>query len=190
MVFQPGISGNPNGSKGRARQRRNAEVFDEIKRLEYLDPLITLARIQHESENEGIRASAAAALAPYTHPKLQSLPVPRFNPTPIDIPEFQAIPDAERFLAKIAQLTARGELDFQSALELTTIAKTWIDCRSTSEIEQRLTIVEQAMDFAPQNGTKAPAVIGGLPRLPGCNIVFPGQQGSSEPPADSEDPSP
>ena len=41
----------------------------------YIDPLINLAKIQHESENEGTRASAAAALLGYIHPKLQSSPV-------------------------------------------------------------------------------------------------------------------
>jgi hypothetical protein len=93
MTFQPGVSGNLAGNKNRSRRSRNAEVFDEIKKREYLDPLIRLAQLSHEAENEGIRASAAASLAPYTHPKLQSIPVPRFNPTPIDIPEFETISD-------------------------------------------------------------------------------------------------
>jgi hypothetical protein len=77
MTFQPGQSGNPSGYKASTRRKGNAEVFYEIKNRGYLDPLITLAKIQHESENESVRANAAAALAPYTHPKLQSLPVPR-----------------------------------------------------------------------------------------------------------------
>jgi hypothetical protein len=171
-MFQPGQSGNPFGNKNASRRSRNAVVFDEIINRGYLDPLLTLAKIQHESENEGIRASAAASLAPYTHPKLQSLPVPRFNPTPIDIPEFQTISDAERFLAKIAVLTARGELDFQSALELTTIAKTWIDSKATSEIEQRLLVIEQTIDL-PTNGHRHAAVTGGLPRLPGTDVIMP-----------------
>src|SRR5258708_37588873 len=111
MVFEPGQSGNPNGYKDKRRRTRSKQVFDEIARREYRDPLITLAKIQHESQNEGIRASAAAALAPYTHPKLQSLPVPRFITTPFDIPEFHTIQDASSFLAKIPVLVAKGDLD-------------------------------------------------------------------------------
>jgi hypothetical protein len=91
--FKPGISGNASGYKGNRRRSHNKEVFNEIAKREYLDPLITLAKIQHESENEGIRASAAASLAPYVHPKLQSLPVPRFITTPFEVPEFHTITD-------------------------------------------------------------------------------------------------
>src|SRR5262252_2912649 len=117
-MFEPGQSGNPNGYKDKRRRTRSAQVFDEIARREYLDPLITLAKIQHESENEGIRASAAASLAPYTHPKLQSLPVPRFITTPFEVREFQTLQDAEKILALIPVLVARGELDIDFGKEL------------------------------------------------------------------------
>jgi hypothetical protein len=50
---QAGVLGNPIGSKGNKCQRRNTEVLDEIKRREYLDPLITLAKIQHKSNDPG-----------------------------------------------------------------------------------------------------------------------------------------
>src|SRR5262245_37290031 len=117
MVFQPGQSGNPSGYKG-GRRMHNREAFDEIKNRGYRDPLLTLAKIQHESENEGIRASAAAALAPYTHPKLQSLPVPRFITTPFEVPEFHTVQDAEHFLARIPVLVATGQLDLDFGKEL------------------------------------------------------------------------
>src|SRR5262245_24004324 len=146
MVFQPGVSGNPNGSKGRPRQRRNAEVFDAIKSSGYLDPLITLAKIQHESENEGIRASAAASLAPYCHPKLQSLPVPRFITTPFEIPEFHTIQDASSFLARIPALVASGQLDLDFGKELAAMAHAWIDAKKTSEFEERLVVIEQSLE--------------------------------------------
>lgn len=137
MEFQPGVSGNPSGSKGNRRERRSAEVFDEIKRRKYLDPLITLAKIQHESENEGIRASAAASLAPYTHPKLQSLPVPRFITTPFEVREFQTLQDAEKILALIPVLVARGELDIDFGKELSAMASAWIHARTANQFEER-----------------------------------------------------
>ena len=118
----------------------------------------------------------------FSIPSLQSIPVPRFNPTPIDVPEFQTISDAERFLAKIAVLTARGELDFQSALELTTIAKTWIDARSSSEIEQRLLVIEQSLDSHQRMEGLIP-LLAGCRRLPGTDVIMPGQ----EPDPTSED---
>jgi hypothetical protein len=130
MVFQPGQSGNPRGGGNSTRRKGNAEIFYEIKNRGYLDPLLTLAKAQHESEDEGRRIAAAAALAPYAHPKLQALPAPRFIATPIDVPDFQTVEDAENFLAKVTVLVARGELDFQSALELSTMAKNWIDAKN------------------------------------------------------------
>jgi hypothetical protein len=171
--FQPGQSGNVFGYKAKNRRKGNAEVFNEIKSRGYLDPLITLAKIQHESENEGIRASAAASLANFCHPKLQSIPTPRFIPTPIDVPEFETIENAERFLARLTALTAQGKLDFQSALELTTMAKRWIDSRAATDLEQRIIIIEQVNGISHTNGTTA--VVGGLPTLPGTDVIMPGE---------------
>jgi hypothetical protein len=185
MVFQPGVSGNPNGSKGRARQRRNAEVFDEIKRREYLDPLITLAKIQHESENESVRANAAAALAPYTHPKLQSLPVPRYIDHPFEVPTFATITDASTFLARIPVLVARGELDIDFGKELSAMASAWIDAKKASEFEERLTLVEQSVGIQAPSST---AVVGGLPTLPGTDIVMPSDTNGHALPAPDDKP--
>src|SRR5215831_4423538 len=98
MPWAPGQSGNPAGYHG-SRRWRHREVFEEIKKLGYTDALITLARIQQESTDDSLRVAAAAALAPYAHPKLQSLPVVRFITTPFKIPEFQTITDASTFLA-------------------------------------------------------------------------------------------
>ena len=74
MVFQPGQSGNPAGYNG-GRNKATRAAFTAIQNAGYIDPLINLAKIQHESENEGTRASAAAALLGYCHPKLQLIPV-------------------------------------------------------------------------------------------------------------------
>jgi len=117
VTWAPGQSGNPNGYSG-PRNRRRHEVFDIIKDLGHKDALVTLSTLAHESQDEGIKMAAAAALAPYAHPKLQALPTPRFIDNPIDIPDFTSVEIAENFLARIPVLVARGELDFQSAQEL------------------------------------------------------------------------
>jgi hypothetical protein len=189
MVFQPGQSGNPTGNNGHSTRRKgNAEIFHEIKDRGYLDPLLTLAKIQHESATEGIRASAAASLAAYCHPKLQSLPVPRFITTPFEVPEFVTVADAERFLARIPVLVARGELDIDLGKELSAMTSAWISARTASEFEERLTIVEQSMHLLPQNGTTA--VIGGLPRLPvgpdEPDVIMPGSNGHQLPAPDDK----
>ena len=88
MPWAPGQSGNPAGYHG-SRRWRHREVFEEIKRLGHRDALVTLSTIQHESQDDSLRVAAAAALALYAHPKLQSLPTPRFVENPIEVPEFK-----------------------------------------------------------------------------------------------------
>src|SRR2546430_11802141 len=127
MVWQPGKSGNPNGYKG-PRDRARRQVFAHIKDLRHKDALETLSYLQHNEQIEpGLRIAAAAALAPYCHPKMQATPTPRFIDLQLDIPEFTHVSGAENFLAKIALLVARGHLDIQSGQELAGLVKLWID---------------------------------------------------------------
>jgi hypothetical protein len=167
MPWSPGQSGNPNGYSG-PRNRRRHEVFEIIKGLGHKDALITLSTLAHESQDEGIKMAAAAALAPYCHPKLQATPTPRFIECQIDIPNnFTHVSDAEAFLAKIALLVARGHLDIQSGLELSTLVKTWIDSQYARE---ELNFKVCPPDTRPQTIR----VTGGLPTLPGCeNLIMP-----------------
>src|SRR5262249_17017095 len=102
MPFAPGQSGNPKGYSG-PRNRRRHEVFEIIKGLGHKDALETLSYLQHNEQIEpGLRIAAAAALAPYWHPKLQATPTPRYIDLQLDVPEFTHVSDAESFLAKIA----------------------------------------------------------------------------------------
>jgi hypothetical protein len=130
MPWSPGQSGNPNGYSG-PRNRRRHEVFQIIKDLGHRDALETLSYLQHNEQIEpGLRIAAAAALAPFCHPKMQATPTPRFIDNPIDVPHFERVSDAESFLAKLPVHVARGELDFQSAQELCAMTKVWIDSQN------------------------------------------------------------
>jgi hypothetical protein len=115
MVFQPGQSGNPAGYNGNRnytnRHKLHREVFEQIKGLGHKDALLTLSEIQNDpSKDDGLRVTAAGLLAPFQHPKLQALPTPRYISTPIDIPDFQTIDEATKYLARIPVMIARGEL--------------------------------------------------------------------------------
>jgi len=165
MVWSPGQSGNPNGYAG-PRIRRRHEVFEIIKGLGHKDALVTLSTLAHESQDEGIKMQAAAALAPFCHPKLQATPTPRFIECQIDVPDFTHVSDAEAFLAKIALLVARGHLDIQSGLELSSLVKTWIDSQYARE---ELNFKVCPPDTRPQTIR----VEGGLPPLPGCAVLMP-----------------
>src|SRR6516162_6279745 len=133
MTWAPGQSGNPKGYAG-PRERRRKEVFDIIKGLGHKDDLETLSYLQHNEQIEpGLRIAAAAALAPYCHPKMQATPTPRFIELQIDVPDFVHVSDAENFLAKIALLVARGHLDIQSAQELQGLVTAWINTQYQRE---------------------------------------------------------
>jgi hypothetical protein len=167
VTWAPGQSGNPNGYSG-PRNRRRHEVFQIIKGLGHKDALVTLSTLAHESQDEGIKIAAAAALAPYCHPKLQATPTPRFVENPIEVPDFTSIEIAEAFLGKIAVLVARGELDIQSGLELSTLTKTWLDTQYSRKSYELKEIT--AYGGEPDQTIR---IEGGLPALPGTNITMP-----------------
>jgi len=168
MTFQPGQSGNPNGYAG-PRNRRRKEVFDIIKGLGHKDALETLSYLQHNEQIEpGLRIAAAAALAPFCHPKMQATPTPRFIDNPIDVPHFDRLSDAETFLGKLPVLVARGELDFQSAQDLCAMTTLWINSQYQREELQ----IKQINAGATEH-EQVIRIEGGLPQLPGTNITMP-----------------
>src|SRR5215831_19186399 len=168
MVWAPGQSGNPNGYKG-PRERRRKEVFEIIKGLGHKDALETLSYLQHNEQIEpGLRIAAAAALAPFCHPKMQATPTPRFIDNPIDVPHFDRLSDAEAFLAKLPVLVARGELDFQSAQELCAMTTLWINSQY-----QREELAIKQYNAGSTEHAQTIRIEGGLPALPGTSIVMP-----------------
>jgi hypothetical protein len=166
VTFAPGQSGNPSGWQG-GRQRRHREIFDEIKKLGHRDALITLSQIQHETQDVSLKIAAAAALAPYAHPKLQAISTPRFVEHPIDVPDFTSVEVAREFIATVTVCVARGELDFQSGQELIAMAKIWLDA-----MNDQGTLDLKVMDHGAQPDTVI-RVEGGLPPLPGTQITMP-----------------
>jgi hypothetical protein len=167
MTFQPGVSGNPKGYNG-GRRKGTREAFQAIQNAGYIDPLVNLAKIQHESENEGTRASAAVALLGYCHPKLQAVAVPRYIENPIEVPEFTSVEVAEQFLAKITTLLASGQLDLDFADSLTKTTMGWIQSQYA---KQGIDLKAQAQGAADSDTVIR--IEGGLPALPGTNITMP-----------------
>jgi hypothetical protein len=101
-------------------------------------------------------------------PSCKLLPSRVFIETPIETPDFTSVEVAESFLAKIPVLVARGQLDFQSALELTSMTKTWIDTQYDKKGHDLKVINAQG---GPLEQTIR--IEGGLPSLPGTNVTMP-----------------
>jgi hypothetical protein len=135
-----------------------------------LDPADLLSSIiTNPQEPKELRIQAAGLLMPYKYGKHGSIPPARYIEHPINIPQFSTIQEAERILAEIPLRVDNQELDFQAALDLSAMIKTWIEAKTASEFEERLTIVEQANGISH----RTPAVVGGMPRIPGTDIIMP-----------------
>src|SRR5262249_51599302 len=166
--FVNGQIGNPNGRPLGSRNKRTKEIIQQIIESNNKDPLITLSEISSSDPDSAIRATAANMLAPYMHSKMQSTPASRFVEESFDIPTFAHLSDAEQFLARIVALVSSGSLDIQTSLELSTLAKNWIDAQYARE--------ELAIKQINSGTTEHEQVIrvtGGLPALPGTSIVMP-----------------
>ena len=163
-----GQIGNPNGRPLGSRNKRTKEVIQQIIESNNKDPLITLSEISSNDPDSAIRATAANMLAPYMHSKMQSTPAPRFVEELVVVPDFTTIESAEDYLKTIPVLLGRGEIDSQTALELSTLVRNWIlSVHARSELELKKINVDGP-------GEQRIVIQGGLPQLPGCeNLIMP-----------------
>jgi len=165
-LFQPG---NKEG-KGRIPGRPNRRTFELQQRLRDrgdIDPADFLSSIvTSDKESTELKCAAANYLLPYLDPERGAVPTPRFIAREVDVSEFTNVSEAESFLAKIAILCARGELDIQQAQELAGIVKTWIDTQYDREnLQLKIS--------PPETHDQKIVISGGLPALPGSNITMP-----------------
>jgi hypothetical protein len=131
-VFAPGESGNVNGRSKGTRNKRTQEILDLIQGRGDKDPLDFLSEVATSNNySPELKVQASNILAPYLHSKRSvAAPAPRYIDSPVKVPEFTSIADAENFLASLPVLLGRGELNSQSALELSSLTRNWISARS------------------------------------------------------------
>ena len=160
----PGHTNNPNGRPPGRVNKRTQAVLDLIHERGDTDPLVALSDIVTKNQDPSIVAQAANILAPYVHSKRGTIPAPRFVEEPIEVPQFQSIDHAEDFLALIAQRAGKGELELQSATDICSMVRHWI--------EAKLAHTNTELKVAAQGnlGDATIRIEGGLPQLPGTNI--------------------
>jgi hypothetical protein len=168
MVFQPGnaySAGRPQG----AANRRSEQLRIRLKDRGDVDPADYCSSIvSSQTEPTELKLQAANFLLPYLYPKRGAVPTPRYVEESFHVPEFTHLSDAEQFLAKIATLTASGQLDLQTALELSTLAKNWIDAQYARE-----ELAIKQINAGTTDHEQIIKIEGGLPPLPGTNITMP-----------------
>lgn len=167
-LWAPGQSGNPNGRPPGSRNKRTKELFETLEGRGDKDPIDYLSDIVTNSKDESLRIQAAGLLTPYKHSKVAATPAPRYIETPITLPDFQTVTDAELFLGQIPVLVARGQLDFQSGTELSGMVTAWINAKYARD---ELRLKEANANY--QTGDHIIKIQGGLPALPGTNVIMP-----------------
>jgi hypothetical protein len=127
-----------------------------------------------EIYSQELKVQAAQYLSPYLHSKRGTLPAPRFVEEAIDVPDFASVDEALAFQKEIARRAAAGELELQASLDISALVGNWIRSRQAS--------VELDLKVMSANGGPAQQTIrieGGLPRLPGTDVIMPAINGHS-----------
>jgi hypothetical protein len=168
MPFQAGQSGNLNGRTPGTRNKRDAEIWSRLEARGDLDPADFLSSVvTNTKETSELRTQAANMLMPYKYGKRGAIPPPRFVVDLIAVPNFTSVEVAEAYLASLPVMLGKGELDSQTALELSQLIRNWISAEFDHE--------ELQMKLAAHGGYSEQRITihGGLPPLPGTNITMP-----------------
>jgi hypothetical protein len=195
MVWKPGQSGNMNGRPRTSSQEpgdvAERTVYNHLKiekiQAQYramamaqhlIDPVLFQHQLLSDETIPKInRAIIAQGISNYYHPRLGVQAAPKYITTPIDIPDFASIEDAEDFLIKLAQREARQELDCDSVATASSRVLDWIHSkRQGQELE-----IKQAQSRKDDPTIPRKIIVeGGLPALPGTNVTMPQLNGHED----------
>jgi hypothetical protein len=163
-MFQAGQSGNPKGRPPGSKNKVTLELFRIAKERGYKHPVLYLLEVVNDEKAAPERRDTCAiAAAPYMTHKMGTASLPRYLEEHVDVPTFNTVQEAEAYLAHIPVLLGRGEIDSQTALELSTLTKNWLDA----------IYARQGHDLKLQaqgGGDATIRISGGLPPLPGTTI--------------------
>ena len=171
MVFKPGQSGNPKGRKPGPRTaafRKTPIVLNLLRERNDVDSLDLLsAVVSHPDIELPMRVQAAAMLAPFQHAKCTS----RYISKRVELPRPTTIAEATEQIGQISGLAELGYIGLDEAETIIGFRKSFIEGKATTDIEERLVAVENALrERSPIVEVK---VDSDLPPLPGTQIEMP-----------------
>ena len=179
MVWKPGQTGDLNGRprkyprapEGADPQQsydyfRSAALRDEYRTLAEAQDLEDPVLFQHrllsdETIPATARAMIANQIAPYCRAKLGIMEPAKFVQTPIEVPDFQTVEEAEAFLIQLAQRVAAQELDTESTEQVSARVLDWIHSKRAGQ-ELEIKRLNASQDI----GSQTIHITGSLPSLP------------------------
>jgi hypothetical protein len=194
MVWKPGQTGNPNGrpkkyprppddlSQGTAYNLFKAVALrDEYRAIAEAQDLEDPVLFQHrllsdETIPANIRAVIANQIAPYYRPRLGIMEPAKYVQTPIEVPDFTVIEEAESFLLLLAQRVAAQELDLDSVAAVSARVLDWVHSKRAG-----LELQIKQINATGDTGDQTIRIEGGMPALPGTDVIMPGMGSSCEP---------
>lgn len=176
MPFSPGVSPNPNGRPPGSRNKRTEELWNRLEARGDKDPADILSAIaSNENEQKELRIQASTALLPYKYGKHGSIVAPRYIEEPIDLPRPTTLEQANSNIALISEMKAQGRIDLDFANSLIADNRAIAD-NIIAEEELKLKIAN--------SGTLTQDTVirleGGLPPLPGTDIIMPELNGKHQ----------
>ena len=107
---------------------------------------------------------------PRFRPRLGLVTPPKYIETPIEVPAFTSIEEAESFLLQLAQREASQELDSESVATVCARVLDWIHSKRAGQELEVKRINAAAADPSQEQRI---IIEGGLPELPGTNVIMP-----------------
>ena len=175
--FQPGEIGNPAGRPKGSRNKRTQEILDLLSSRGDKDPLDFLSEIvsgngQYPVE---LKVTAANYLLPYKHSKCGATPAPRYISEPVVLPHPrpQTLEQINEDISFLTDLKATGQIDIDIADSLIGGLRTMAQSIIAEE-ELKLKIAGSPLASKDQTIR----IEGGLPTLPGTNVIMPEVNGA------------
>ena len=171
MTFYPGEqwNGNAAGRPKGIRNKRTEELWNRLEARGDKDPADILSAIaSNENETKELRVQAANCLLPYKYGKHGSIIAPRYIEEPIDLPRPTTLEQANANIALISEMKAQGRIDLDFANSL--IADNRMIADNIIAEEELKIKISNSPRLAPETTIR---IEGGLPPLPGTDIIMP-----------------
>jgi hypothetical protein len=172
MPFVPGNSANPSGRPRGSHNKRTAEIYYGLQERGDLDPADYLSSIvTNPTKPDELRMQAANMLMPYMHSKAGVLPAKLFVKYTINLP-YPKPDKLDQVRENIVYLTA---LKLTEQIDTATADNLILD---QTKIHDSI-FEEMKLLYSTGGGTDVQIHIeGGLPDMPGTNIIKPDLSGN------------